>query len=64
MIKYAISEKAIQKAVEQFGIEGMTRKDLSAFIKRKKKEMTYSASVAVAAAKRVRFKKRVMGWGF
>jgi len=62
MIKYAISEKAMQKAVEHFGLDGMSRGQLSSFIQRQKKIDSYMAQTSVEAAKRVRFKKRVMGW--
>jgi len=61
-IKFGITEGAMNMAIQLHGMEGMSRGELSSLIQKQKKLKTYSAAVNIAAARRVRFKKRVMGW--
>lgn len=61
-VTYVITEEAVKKAVEQFGLRAMTRGDLAAVIVRNKNINQYSSQVLVTAARGQRFVRRVMGW--
>lgn len=59
---YRISPEAIQQAIYHYGMKGMTRGELGKMIVQHKNIDQFSSQVVVAAARRTRFVKRVMGW--
>ena len=60
--QYIASEQMIEKAIQQYGLKGMTRGQLSAVIAKNKNIDQFSAQVLTEAARRCRFVRRAMGW--